>query len=428
METEEKESLVKRQKILIRPNRKRVICRFHNFGGEEQIRKIIQRVLSLPETQVDAALSKLMTDFEHRHRRYREILMENYHKIASLVPDPDAMSVNRKLLLGAYFSMEYSIEAAALFNPSIVPYPGQGCSGQTGEACRFILSLRATGEGHISSIEFTGGVINESGEITLDPISSYASTAHKIKPLGNNGDAAELTFDSAFPISERVVFPVTEDESNGIEDVRFVRFTNDGGEQIYYGTYTAYDGKKIASKLIETADFVTFKLHTLHGNAVRDKGMALFPRKINGKYAMISRQDNENIRLMYSENILEWQESQIIQAPEQPWEFIKLGNCGSPIATEAGWLLLMHGVGAMRQYAIGVYLLDLNDPSKIIGRLDEPLLSPTEKEREGYVPNVVYSCGGMVHNEQLIIPYAMSDYANSFAVVDLNTLLSELTS
>jgi predicted GH43/DUF377 family glycosyl hydrolase len=391
------------------------------------------------------------------------------------------------MLIGAYFTNEYSPESAALFNPSIVPHPDQG--GLPKGALRFILSLRATGEGHISSITFRVGVVSAHQRITLTPPVPFVTEpervpdvayvkglfANKLEEAGVQNDfcrrvldklhddftlkelhavllASGLTEDTSdaaairaargilllaesnyevhfapdSQISQRVLFPTAPSQSNGIEDARFVRFLNDDGGFTYYATYTAYDGKITLPQLLETPDFVNFKFRTLNGPAVQNKGMALFPRKINGQYAMLSRQDDENILLMFSANLHFWADPKILLAPAQPWEFFKLGNCGSPIETEAGWLVLSHGVGAMRRYCLGAFLLDLNDPSHVIGRLREPLLCPNEAEREGYVPNVVYTCGALLHGRELIIPYAMSDSATSFATVPLDELLAAM--
>jgi predicted GH43/DUF377 family glycosyl hydrolase len=351
------------------------------------------------------------------------------------------------------------------------------------------MSLRATGEGHISSITFRVGQVSARHRVTLTPPVEFATepervpnvTYHKalfgrklqelgmqnkfclavleqlrdsftitdlrrvlsasLKHAGESDAGAaragrgilllaesnyEVRFAKGQPVSQRVIFPSTPSQSNGIEDARFVRFANDDGSVTYYATYTAYDGKIILPQLLETPDFVHFKFITLNGPAVQNKGMALFPRKIDGRYAMISRQDDENILIMFSDNIHFWSNPKVLLSPVQPWEFIKMGNCGSPIETEAGWLVLSHGVGAMRKYCIGAFLLDLEDPSRVIGRLREPLLSPNEAEREGYVPNVVYTCGALLHGRELIIPYAMSDSATSFASVPLDTLLAAM--
>jgi predicted GH43/DUF377 family glycosyl hydrolase len=396
------------------------------------------------------------------------------------------LSRARQMLIGAYFTHEYSLESAALFNPSIVWHPDQ--SGLAQGCRRFVLSLRATGEGHISSIAFRSGVIDADRRVHIDPPAPFAS-APEIAPhsgydksvseqtalehalsdgltqalAGGLGDSFSLAefkakfrdglcreqpdsdrhataqdifalaranyeavFASDLALSERVLFPYSATESNGMEDARFVAFHNDDESVIYYATYTAYDGRRIRPQLLETADFCRFRIRTLDGPAVQNKGMALFPHKIDGQYAMISRQDNENLFLMLSEDLYFWQDKELLLPPAFPWEFVQIGNCGPPIETEAGWLVLSHGVGAMHEYVLGAFLLDLNEPSQVIGRLREPLLSPTESERDGYVPNVVYSCGAVVHGRELIIPYAMSDYASSFATVSLDELLREL--
>ncbi|PJB01176.1 MAG: glycosidase, partial [Ignavibacteria bacterium CG_4_9_14_3_um_filter_36_18] len=378
--------------------------------------------------------------------------------------------------------------SAALFNPSMIWHPDQ--SDLPEGSRRFIVSLRATGEGHLSSITFRSGVINKENDITINAPTFYVTTSENytnpvyekilferklleldllndfakqvmsslednftltdlensikilIRPFKNKGGENELIANGILSLalsnyeiqyspdqglSERIIFPHSPSEMNGIEDARFVEFTDENGERIYYATYTAFDGKVIFPQLLETKDFLNFKISTLNGPEIKNKGMALFPRKINGLYAMISRQDNENIFLMYSEHLHFWYTKQLILKPTYPWEFVQLGNCGSPIETEAGWLVLSHGVGAMREYSIGAFLLDKDDPSKVIGRLEEPLLTPNENEREGYVPNVVYSCGGAIYGDELIIPYAMSDHASSFAKVNLNELLKKLT-
>jgi predicted GH43/DUF377 family glycosyl hydrolase len=253
----------------------------------------------------------------------------------------------------------------------------------------------------------------------------YDTIANGILALARSN--YELHFEEDQQLDERCIFPSSPNETNGIEDARFVQFTEDNGDVIYYATYTAYNGQVTFPQLLETTDFTHFKISTLNGAEVQNKGMALFPRKINGRYATLSRQDGENIYLMYSDDLYFWQTKELLLKPTYPWEYVQLGNCGSPIETEAGWLVLSHGVGPMRKYAVGAFLLDLNDPSKVLGRTKEPILSPDENEREGYVPNVVYSCGGQINGEDLIIPYAMSDYASSFATVNVKELLAELT-
>jgi predicted GH43/DUF377 family glycosyl hydrolase len=395
------------------------------------------------------------------------------------------LSETKRALIGAYFTMEYSIESAALFNPSIVPHPDQ--SNLDKGTLRFIMSLRATGEGHISSIVFRSGVLDRHNTFIFDPLSDYVETPdvhvdpvydrhlfqlklnemeccnevathileqlpadftyHELKGrieelrskslfsevrqnetfeimhwLANSN--YEVNFRSDNGISERVIFPVSENESRGIEDARFVQFTDDNGEVTYYATYTAYNGFKILPQLIETKDFINFNVITLNGKAVQNKGMALFPRKIDGSYVMLSRQDGENNSIMFSDNIHFWQESEIIQEPALPWEFIQIGNCGSPLETDEGWIVLTHGVGPVREYCIGAVLLDLENPKKIIARLGEPLLAPHEEDREGYVPNVVYTCGAILHNDELIVPYSMSDITSGMATVKIGELIN----
>ena len=466
------------------PDRSRVLMRPFRPTTEDIAGRIVARVMALPEDEVARVLNGVMAEFRERHYAVEKFFHNRFIQVSHLIAGRRKPSAKRRALIGSYFTHEYSPESAALFNPSIVLHPDQ--IGVPRGALRFILSLRATGEGHISSITFRGGVISSRHRITLTPPVEFATEpervpnvsydkplfARKLQELGvqnkfcrgvleqlddsftmndlrrvlpaerNHADAADAAADRAArgilllaesnyevrfakgePVSQRVIFPSTPSQSNGIEDARFVRFANEDGSFTYYATYTAYDGKIILPQLLQTPDFLHFKFITLNGPAVQNKGMALFPRKIDGRYAMISRQDDENILIMFSDNIHFWAESRILLAPAQPWEFIKMGNCGSPIETEAGWLVLSHGVGAMRKYCIGAFLLDLRDPTRVIGRLREPLLSPNEGEREGYVPNVVYTCGSLLHGSNLVIPYAMSDSATSFATVALDKLL-----
>jgi predicted GH43/DUF377 family glycosyl hydrolase len=415
--------------------------------------------------------------------------LANFKRVQGHVFTQRPLSEKRKLLLGALFSGEYALESAAIFNPSIVAHPDQ--SGVEQGAVRFLMSLRATGEGHISSIEFRTGLISPSGKITMDPISDYvtapeivANPSYKKKrfsiklvemgfdnsyadavmnPLGETFTLVDLTkmlrvvrqetkpetrdlrrtleciqwladsnyelhFLETMALSERIIFPVSPNETNGIEDARFVRFTEDDGSVMYYATYTAYNGRAILPQFIETLDFLNFRILTLNGGRVQNKGMALFPRRIGGRYAMLSRYDDENLFLMYSDSPYYWADPQLILRPAAMWESVKIGNCGSPIETEAGWLVITHGVGPMRKYCIGAALLDLDDPSRVIGRLREPLLAPEGAEREGYVPNVVYSCGSMVHGRELILPFAVSDLASTIVSVSLDELLVALKS
>jgi predicted GH43/DUF377 family glycosyl hydrolase len=476
---------VKRKKKKILGDTSRVITRLHIPDGEHRIRKIIKRIIDLPDADAENLLEQIMLDFSERHKDIKSIFVNHQNAIKDYIPQNTVLSQTQREIIGAYFTMEYSIESAALFNPSIIPHPDQ--SGLDKDDLRFIMSLRATGEGHVSSIVFRSGVLDQDNTLIFDPTSDYIETPdvhlysvydrHLFQLKLNEMDACnevtthildqvqkdftynelkekigalyenpvfseirqnetfeimnwlansnyEISFRPDHRISERVIFPVSENESSGIEDARFVQFFDEKGEITYYATYTAYNGFKILPQLIETKDFINFKIITLNGKAVQNKGMALFPRKINGQYIMLSRQDGENNHIMFSDNIHFWQESEIIQEPTRPWEFVQIGNCGSPLETNEGWIVLTHGVGPMRQYCIGALLLDLENPAKIIARLDEPFLIPHEEEREGYVPNVVYTCGALIHNNELVIPYAMSDIMSGIATVEVRDLIN----
>jgi len=363
----------------------------------------------------------VLENFAGRHRN----LLDTFEKRA--VEMEDALEAHAPLtkaqrgLIGAYFLNEYSFEASALFNPSIVRHPDQ--SGAPERGCRFILSLRAVGEGHVSSLTFRSGTIAENGSVSVDPTARLAAVPIiKTRTAVDHGDEVEVLFGPDEELSERVIFPITEAQSNGIEDARFVEF-NDDGHKIFYATYTAYNGRAIRSELLSTTDFQSFRMTPLGGSASRNKGMALFPRKIDGRYAMIGRQDNENLYLIYSDDLHTWEDGRPILKPEYPWEFIQIGNCGSPIELDDCWLLLIHGVGPVRKYSIGAVLLDKKDPSKILARSREPLVYPEPTEREGYVPNVVYTCGGMRHRDQIILPYAVSDTFSNFATITIARLM-----
>jgi len=477
--------IIKRKNEKILGDTSRVITRFHLPEDTHRIPKIIQRMVDLPESIVENLLKKIERDFSERHKDLRHVFKRHLDKVSDFVPRDIVLSESKKTLIGAYFTMEYSIESAALFNPSIVQHPDQ--SHLDKGSLRFIMSLRAIGEGHVSSIVFRSGIIDENNTFFFDPVSDYVKTPEvhlnpvydrhlfqlklnemeacnettafildqlpedftynelkeRIAALDSNpifseerqnetfetmywlaSSNYEINFRPDHQISERVIFPVSQNESSGIEDARFVQFFDDNGETTYYATYTAYNSFKILPQLIETNDFTKFKIITLNGKAVQNKGMALFPRKIDGCYVMLSRQDGENNHIMFSDNIHFWQESEIIQEPTLPWEFIQIGNCGSPLETDEGWLVLTHGVGPMRQYCIGAILLDLENPKKIIARLEKPLLEPQEEEREGYVPNVVYTCGAIIRNGDLVIPYGMSDIRSGIATVGVRELIN----
>jgi len=478
---------LRRHDFWIAPQSSRVLLRPFIPSEVHRITSTLARVLALTEDEVAHELDKVLKDFEFRHRNLGALLLANFQRVQGHIVSKQVLSEKRRLLLGALLSGEYALESAAIFNPSIVAHPDQ--SGVAKGAVRFLMSLRATGEGHISSIEFRTGMITPSGELSMDPISHYvtapeivANPSYKKKlfsiklaemgfdhtdasavmaPLGEIFTLVELTkvlrvvreetkpethdmkrmleciqwladsnyelhFSETLPLSEQIIYPVSSNETNGMEDARFVRFTEDDGSVMYYATYTAYNGRSILPQFIETLDFINFRVLTLNGARVQNKGMALFPRRIGGRYAMLSRHDDENLFLMYSDSPYYWADPQLILKPAATWESVKIGNCGSPIETEEGWLVITHGVGPMRRYCIGAALLDLDDPSRVIGRLREPLLSPGGAEREGYVPNVVYSCGSMVHGRELILPFAVSDLASTIVSVSLDELLATL--
>ncbi len=410
---------ISRTNIHIKPDITRVVLRPFPLGAE-RIEKVFQRVMRLPEGVVEGMVAQLRGQFSHRHRGLEEFWLRQFRLRCPGHAGDAGLSGGRKLLMGAHLTMEYSPEAAALFNPSIVWDPQQDGAPAGGK--RFVLSLRATGEGHISSLVFRSGSIDAAHNIALAPVEKLATTP-EITPLP---DGYRATFSPEIPLGERVLFPHVAEESNGIEDVRWVSFTDDNGTMQYYATYTAYDGHRIRSRLLETADFLTFQSRDLRGAAVENKNLALFPRKIGGRYAMLGRQDNENNYIMFSDDLYRWETRQLLSVPAFSWGLIQLGNCGSPIQTAAGWLVIGHAVGPMRQYVLTATLLDLQRPEKVLAELPEPLLLPTEAEREGYVPNVVYSCGSIVLGDDLLIPYAQSDSSSSFARVKLAELLAAL--
>ncbi len=423
-----------RQALYLRPDPARVIVRPFkpateprdlNPTDKTRANHIVERVLALDPKVAAHQLADVLENFEGRHRNLLETFEARADVMEQALAAHGAFSSVQRQLIGAYFLNEYSFEASALFNPSIVPHPDQSETPKGG--LRFILSLRAVGEGHVSSLTFRAGIIAADGSLTVDPTARLASSPRiKLRVPKPDGDEIELTFNPDEELSERVIFPVTESQSNGIEDARFVQFS-DGGRKTYYATYTAYSGMAIRSELIETSDFLSFRMSPLRGTAARNKGMALFPRRIDGKYAMIARQDNENLYLIYSDDLYRWDGGQAILKPQFPWEFVQIGNCGSPVELDEGWLLLTHGVGPVRKYSIGAALLDKNDPSKVLARASEPLLHPEAAEREGYVPNVVYTCGAMRHNDQIILPYAVSDTFSNFATIKIAALMQAMS-
>jgi len=518
---------VNRKKFIFSPDPSRIIARFL-YVSDERSADIIRKVLAMPEKDVNIAMSQLLRGYSRRHRNISKVFEKYFNRLAPIFDkievNEEDLSAPQKALIGSYFTMEYSIESAAFFNPSIVEHPDQSEIG-TGEK-RVIFSFRATGEGHISSIVFRSGTLDKNNNLTIEPVGKMLAEADVIKrnvyekklfqkkldelqeqanlivpaliekteelqkqenviapviidahdevqeqkniissdfvldKLNDSFTYGELmknielarkdpkitedqlkiiiqmmwlasshyeihfTIDSA--ISERVIFPISATEQKGIEDARFVKFTDDNGEITYYATYTAYDGMATMPKLISTKDFYDFKILPINGEIAQNKGMALFPRKINGKYAMLCRIDGVNNYIAYSDSINIWRKAKIIQQPKYPWELVQIGNAGSPIETKEGWLVITHAVGSMREYSLGASLYDLENPEIEIGRLSSPLMVPNESEREGYVPNVIYSCGSMIHNDELVIPYAMSDHSSTYATVDLRELLDVL--
>ena len=483
--------LLTRTEHRIRPDASRTLGRLFVPGQETLIRggsralAVIDRILELNEQEVDYTLARTLARFSAGYRDLAETLERNFRLVAHRVGAEIEVASARRQLIGAYFTHEYALEAAALFNPSIVTHPDQaGC--QPGEA-RFIMSLRAVGEGHLSSIEFRTGTIGGDAQIRFDLPGRFLDTGHtrsvpydrnlfekKLTELGQDDENAQLLWSILPPrftatelnvalaelssqqvtradstalvdrvrwmaasnyavefgehhsLPERVLWPAGPAESHGMEDARFVRFT-DGADTIYYATYTAFDGSQVAPHLLETTDFRTFTISQLSGPSASNKGMALFPRRIAGRYVALSRWDRESNAIAYSDDAHEWSEARTIQSPTHPWELIQLGNCGSPIETPAGWLVFTHGVGPMREYAIGVALLDLDQPERVMATLPEPLLVAEASEREGYVPNVVYSCGSMIHGGTVVLPYGCSDSSVRIALVDLGLLLERLT-
>jgi predicted GH43/DUF377 family glycosyl hydrolase len=428
-------TFLNRQALHLRPDPARVIVRPFkpateprdlNPTDKTRANHIVDRVLALDSEAAANQLADVLENFQGRHRNLLETFESRADEMEEALAAHGTFSKIQRQLIGAYFLNEYSFEASALFNPSIVPHPDQSEAPKGG--LRFILSLRAVGEGHVSSLTFRAGTVAADGSLIVDPTARLASSPRiGYRRSGSIGDDVEVIFKPDEDISERVILPVTESQSNGIEDARFVEF-NDGSRKTYYATYTAYSGRAIRSELIETSDFISFRMSPLHGAAARNKGMALFPRKINGKYAMIARQDNENLYLIYSDDLYRWDDGQAILKPQFPWEFVQIGNCGSPIELDEGWLLLTHGVGPVRKYSIGAALLDKSDPFKVLARSREPLLRPEPSEREGYVPNVVYTCGAMRHNDQIILPYAVSDTFSNFATIKISTLMQAMKS
>lgn len=480
---------VTRKQIKFLPDSSRVVARYF-MNGEAPTKDMLALVFAMSESEVHIALDQTLREFAYRHRNITHLFKNHYNNALSFIEQmqikSDDISEERKLLIGSYLTMEYSLESTAFFNPSIIPDVDQTYL-EEGEL-RVIISFRATGEGHISSVVFRRGILDKNNDLHLMSIGKsmdvaevsqkksyhkgrfvkkmkemkipekyskvivedlpdhfeYYALKNSVNEILKDADISvarrlaleeitwlvdsyyDIEFQRGSDISERVIYPISESESNGIEDARFVHFTGDDGCVKFYATYTAYNGHTILPKFLSTDDFCTFRIMPLHGNGAMGKNLALYPKKINGKYAMLSRFDGVNNYIMFSDRNTLWNDPILLQEPKYPWEYSKIGNCGSPLWTEEGWLIITHGVGPMRRYCIGASLFDLDDPTKEIGRLKEPLLMPLENEREGYVPNVVYSCGSLIHNNNLILPYAVSDYSTTYAVVEMAALFEGL--
>ena len=451
--------------------------------GRSRVKVTLERILDIPEADVEPLLAGILDDFGGRHRDLKPTLERSFEGVAHHLDEEQVPSADRRLLIGAYFTREFSIQAAAFTNPSVVPAPDQ--SGLPTGDLRLVMSARSVGEGHLSSIELRTGVLNAAGEVTIDPVAPYASTGTRKPPVYQKASfvsklaemAADKTavsrmvnplpdafsydqlvasieqhkrqrsrgsaetirlihwlassnyvvsFDRESELSERVLFPAGPNESRGLEDARFVRFVDVDGSVMYYATYTAFDGTSVLPQSIETRDFLSFRVATLSGSCVSNKGMALFPRRLHGRYAMLGRWDGKNLHVMTSDTIRQWDTAEKLDLPTPPWGLVQSGNCGSPIETADGWLVLTHGVGPMRRYSIGAMLLDLDNPSRVIAHLPEPILTPERDVRDGYVPNVVYSCGSLVHDDHLVLPYGFSDYGIGFATMSLSEVLEML--
>jgi predicted GH43/DUF377 family glycosyl hydrolase len=478
---------IRRSDLEIRRDPERVVARpFHPGGavfdgGPSRVELIAQRVLALDDGEADELLAETRKSFAHRHTNLEEVWRQNARTAEALVPSLSMVEGDRRLLLGAFFTQEYTPQAAAVCNPSMVP----ALAGSDGD---FIMSVRSIGEGHISSVEFRTGSVDQDGGVTIDDAYPFLTLGDRRSPsydrvvfhhklLAMGGDTTlvdtimgmvpdpftsseleaamevlerrdispavafetkkltnwlassnyEVVYEESVPITGRILLPSSPAESRGIEDARFVRFVGDDGSVMYYATYTAYDGFTILPQLIETEDFLTFSFATLNGTTARNKGMALFPRPVDGLFAALGRHDQENLHLLRSDQLLVWDVAELISSPKHGWETVQIGACGSPIETSEGWLVLTHGVGPMRSYSLGALLLDLDRPSRLIGRLDSPLIEPAPDERNGYVPNVVYSCGGMIHNGWLVIPYGFADEGVRFGTILVDDLLAEMT-
>lgn len=473
--------------VNLKPTSKRWLLRPFIPGNPQQVEHILLRILSSDKKKGDGLSQRVVHRYKNFQSNVEEIFMKHYENVKEKIASNMQLDKNMKLIIGAYFSQFYALESTALFNPSIVLHPTLPSDD---ERLNFVLSLRAVGEGHVSSVVFREGYIDKNFNVAIEPPRPFIMEPKKnmnriyekeifMRSLAESGAINEISqmilqrlpdefkyekldnllhlenmsipnyepvviqetlniirnlalsnydtyFDESQSMSERVIFPMSPSQTNGIEDARFIRFENDDGSFHYIATFTAYNGRNIVPELLETKDFLHFKVSTLSGSSAKNKGMAMFPKKINGKYMMLGRFDNESIYLMESDNCYIWQDAVPVAKPTYPWEFIQIGNCSSPIEIEEGWLVITHGVGAVRRYCLGALLLDKENPQKVIGRLKKPLMEPLGEEAFGYVPNVIYTCGAIVFNRQLILPYAVSDSKTRFARISLEDILNEM--
>lgn len=422
---------LKRLSIRLEPDTARVVVRAFHIAVEPRelnptnlprAQRIVDRVARMNERQIREGYSSVLKLFQDRHRSLERVLDKRVSELSAVIDCCGALSPIARRFVAAHFCHEYSFESSALFNPSIIRHYDQKRAGRG--AVRFILSLRSIGEGHISSVTFRTGIWGANGKVTIEPAPDLAQVAESADgaALDDKGGVA-LVRPPDLALNELVIFPMTPMQRNGVEDLRLTEFVDDDGSISYHGTYTAFSGVNIASELLSTKDFHRFQMRPLNGPAAVNKGMALFPRRVGGDYVMLARIDNEHIYLSRSKDLYNWESAERIIGPKYPWEFVQMGNCGAPIETRAGWLVLTHGVGAMRQYALGACLLDRDDPARLIARTAEPIMQPSDDEREGYVPNVLYTCGALMDGERILIPYGISDVTTGFATTTLDELL-----
>jgi len=425
-------SLLTHSKLHLAPDASRTVIRPFDpqyptpFANIEPTRteRIVDAVLAMDAAELAADEERMIAPLHERHRNLDRLLRRRYEEIAKIVPAAEAADDDAKRVIGAYFSEEYSFEAAALFNPSMVLHPRDE-TPDDGDV-QFLLSLRGIGEGHVSSVTFRTGRWSKAGGFVVDKPSPQAISPRIHHDDVPGDDITRILCEGSRDPSESVLFPVTDSQRQGIEDLRMCRFVEDDGKVDYFGTYTAFDGRSTRSELLHGIRFDEFEMRPLKGSAAAAKGMALFPRRVDGRYVMLGRQDNESIWLLRSDDLYTWNGGEKLISPQFSWDLCQMGNCGSPIEIDEGWLVLTHGVGMVRNYAIGAALLDKHDPSKVLARTAKPILRPSPKERDGYVPNVVYSCGAMVHDRTLLLPYGIADNFAAFATCAVDDLLGAM--